>query len=202
MKIKTKIKLAKKGHSLLKKKRDALSMQLYEAVRSMSKARDKIFSEMSKGYITLSKAEALEGPLNIKSIADASPQAPEIDFTWKNVAGVKIPDKIKENGEKSEKNEISYGVVLTSSALDNSIDKFKSVRDEITDLIRIEETIVPLSREIIKVKRRVNSLEHILIPRLIKTQRDIKAKLEEVERENFFRLKIVKRKKEKEIQKQ
>ncbi|MFN3527616.1 MAG: V-type ATP synthase subunit D [Candidatus Altarchaeaceae archaeon] len=196
LKIKQKIKLAKKGHELLKKKRDALSMHLYEVAKSMENVREEIFNEIREGYKTLIKAEALEGPLSIRSIADSSPQVPDINFKWKNIAGVRIPSDISILEEKN-KEKINYGTVLTSSALDNSIEKFTIVRDRIADLFRIEEAIIRLSKEIIKTKRRVNSLEYILIPRLEQTQRNIKAKLEEMAREDFFRLKMVKRKKSK-----
>ncbi len=85
---------------------------------------------------------------------------------------------------------------MTSSSIDNCVDKFERIKEDMLLLIQTEETIKRLAQEVIKTKRRVNSLEHILIPDLQKTQKVIKAKLEEAERENFFRLKMVKKKSE------
>lgn len=202
LKINQKIKLAKKGHELLKKKRDALTMNLFEESKKFSDRREQIYKDMNEGYKTLIKAEALEGPLSINSIAYATPPMPDINFKWKNVAGVKIPSDVRINEENKEnKSEINYGVILTSSTPDNSVEKFSKVKTGIIELITTEEAIIRLSREIIKTKRRVNSLEHILIPNLSRIAKNIRAGLEEIAREEFFRLKAIKRKKERELKK-
>jgi len=132
--------------------------------------------------------------LEIKTVGDSAGEMPELNITYESVGGVKLP-KIEIDSKNTGK--IDYGVVMTSSSIDNSVDKFESIKRGLLSLIKIEEKIKRLAQEIIKTKRRVNSLEHILIPELLKTQKNIKAKLEEAERENFFRLKIVKKKSEK-----
>ncbi|NCS91721.1 MAG: V-type ATP synthase subunit D [Candidatus Altiarchaeum hamiconexum] len=194
LRIKQKIKLAQKGHSLLKKKRDALMMELFETAKNMKAIRPQIQKDIINGQETLIKAYAMAGPLEIKTIGDSAGEMPELNITYESVGGVKLP-KIEIDSKNTGK--IDYGVVMTSSSIDNSVDKFESIKRGLLSLIKIEEKIKRLAQEIIKTKRRVNSLEHILIPELLKTQKNIKAKLEEAERENFFRLKIVKKKSEK-----
>ncbi|NCT00370.1 MAG: V-type ATP synthase subunit D [Candidatus Altarchaeum sp. CG03_land_8_20_14_0_80_32_618] len=194
LRIKQKIKLAQKGHSLLKKKRDALMMELFETAKNMKAIRPQIQKDIINGQETLIKAYAMGGPLEIKTIGDSAGEMPELNITYESVGGVKLP-KIEIDSKNTGK--IDYGVVMTSSSIDNSVDKFESIKRGLLSLIKIEEKIKRLAQEIIKTKRRVNSLEHILIPELLKTQKNIKAKLEEAERENFFRLKIVKKKSEK-----
>ena len=194
LRIKQKIKLAQKGHSLLKKKRDALMMELFETAKNMKAIRPQIQKDIINGQETLIKAYAMAGPLEIKTVGDSAGEMPELNITYESVGGVKLP-KIEIDSKNTRK--IDYGVVMTSSSIDNSVDKFESIKRGLLSLIKIEEKIKRLAQEIIKTKRRVNSLEHILIPELLKTQKNIKAKLEEAERENFFRLKIVKKKSEK-----
>ncbi len=194
LRIKQKIKLAQKGHSLLKKKRDALMMELFETAKNMKAIRPQIQKDIINGQETLIKAYAMAGPLEIKTVGDSAGEMPELNITYESVGGVKLP-KIEIDSKNTGK--IDYGVVMTSSSIDNSVDKFESIKRGLLSLIKIEEKIKRLAQEIIKTKRRVNSLEHILIPELLKTQKNIKAKLEEAERENFFRLKIVKKKSEK-----
>ena len=194
LRIKQKIKLAQKGHSLLKKKRDALMMELFETAKNMKAIRPQIQKDIINGQETLIKAYAMAGPLERKTVGDSAGEMPELNITYESVGGVKLP-KIEIDSKNTRK--IDYGVVMTSSSIDNSVDKFESIKRGLLSLIKIEEKIKRLAQEIIKTKRRVNSLEHILIPELLKTQKNIKAKLEEAERENFFRLKIVKKKSEK-----
>jgi len=136
--------------------------------------------------------------MEVKTIGDSAGEMPELNITYESVGGVKLP---KINFDRASMGKIEYGVVMTSSSIDNCVDKFERIKEDLLLLIQTEETVKRLAQEIIKTKRRVNSLEHILIPQLIKTQKDIKAKLEEAERENFFRLKIVKKNSEKKMKK-
>ena len=194
LKIKNRIKLAAKGHKLLKKKRDALIMQFFETAKKARGVRQKLVETMETANNSLIKAKAITGAVEVESIADTTPEMPELDIVLENVMGVRIP-RIKLREKKMEQ---SYGFMFTSSQLDTSVKNFNKSKQDILDLVEIEETLRRLSDEITKTKRRVNALEYIMIPNLIHTQKYIVAKLEEMERENFFRLKVVKRKKEKE----
>ncbi len=193
LKIKKRIKLAAKGHNLLKKKRDALIMQFFETAKKARGVRQKLVTTMDTANNSLVRAKAITGAVEIESIASTTPEMPELETELENVMGVRIP-KIK---LKEKEKEQSYGFMFTSSQLDTAVKNFNRSKQEIIDLVEIEETLKRLSEEIVKTKRRVNALEYVMLPNLTNTKRHITAKLEEMERENFFRLKVIKKKKEK-----
>ncbi len=85
-------------------------------------------------------------------------------------------------------------MAFTSSKLDDATKSFDKILAGVVRLVEVTETITRLGDEIKKTKRRVNALENLMIPRLRDTQKYIKMRLEEMERENFFRLKTVKKK--------
>ena len=194
LRTKNRIKLAQKGHKLLKKKRDALIMQFFETAKKARGVRQKLVETMDAANKSLIKAKAITGAVEVESIADTTPVMPELDIQLENVMGVRIP-RIKLREEKREQ---AYSFMFTSTQLDVAVANFNKSKQEILDLVETEETLRRLSDEITKTKRRVNALEYIMIPNLVHTKKYITSKLEEMERENFFRLKVVKRKKEKE----
>lgn len=193
LRIKQKTKLAQKGHNLLKKKRDALIMELFKIAKNMEDVRPEICENVKSGRQSMITAQAIAGPTEIKTIGESAGEMPELDITYESVGGVKLPSI---SFDKAKMGMIEYGVIMTPSSIDNCVERFERIKDDMLSLIQTEEMIKRLSQEIIKTKRRVNSLEHILIPDLQRTQKLIKAKLEEAEREDFFRLKMVKRKSE------
>jgi len=200
LRIKQKIKLAQKGYNLLKKKRDALVMKLFEVAKNMKEVRPQIQKDIISGQESLIKAYAMAGVGEVKTIGESVGEMPEIHMSYESVGGIKLPKiKLEKKDRGNFKENFDYGIIMTPFSIDNAIEKFETVKKDLLTLIETEETIKKLSQEIIKTKRRVNSLEYILIPELLKTQRNIQAKLEEAERENFFRLKIVKRKAEKKL---
>ncbi|MFH0860128.1 MAG: V-type ATP synthase subunit D [Candidatus Altiarchaeota archaeon] len=193
--IKKRIKLAEKGHRLLKEKRDAIILRFFEIVSSARDARSGLVKTMGDAYPNLVRAEALSGLSNVGEAAAASPEMPPIRITMENIMGVQIP---KVNFEERERLR-SYDQVMTSPKLDEAYDDFNQSLRQITSLVEKEETVRRLSSEIRKTKRRVNALEYILLPRLGNTKKYIEMRLQEMERENFFRLKTVKKKKKQAI---
>lgn len=189
--IKKRIKLAEKGHRLLKEKRDALILRFFEVISTAKDVRSRLVVVLGRAYPNLITAEAMSGTSNIEPIAAASPEMAPFHIIMENIMGVQIP---KITLEKSE-GKRPYDPIATSSKLDEAYDDFTEALDQITELIEKEETVRRLSAEIKKTKRRVNALEYILLPRLGNTKKYIQMRLEEMERENFFRLKTVKKKK-------
>ncbi|ODS42835.1 MAG: hypothetical protein MSIBF_06070 [Candidatus Altiarchaeales archaeon IMC4] len=191
--VRKRTKLAKKGHKLMKEKRDALVMEFLKVIDHAKGVRDDLAQSMDSGYGNLIKAESMMGSMNVKAIADALPYQMEAEFGIENVMGVRVPKaKIKEREYKGW-----YGLTFTSSKLDEATRDFDDAAKKVLRLIENEEKVRRIGTEIKKTKRRVNSLEYIMIPNLRTTQRYIKMRLEEMERENFFRLKTVKKKKAK-----
>jgi len=113
-----------------------------------------------------------------------------IGMDIRNLMGVKIP-VIKESETEVR---MSYSLIHTSAKLDESAADFNEAFNKLLTLIESEEALRRIGEEISKIKRRTNALEYILIPNLKHTQAYIRFMLEELERENFFRLKIIKRK--------
>lgn len=191
LEIKKRAKLAKKGHHMLKEKRDALVMEFFEVVKKAKGTREKLGQLMEEGYSDIIRAQALIGTSQVKSAALGRPESIAVDISLNNIMGVKVP-KIAVEKSETEKIEVTP---LTSEFVVSAIEKWEEIVEQIMILAEIEETVRRLAEEIKKTKRRVNALEYILLPQLSATQRYIRMRLEEMERENFFRLKTVKKKK-------
>ena len=188
------IKLAKKGHKLLKQKRDSLVTEFFGIIEQAKGGRTDLVEAMNKGYSDLIQAEALIGAQTTEGIASSVPEKKEIDVKTRNIMGVKIP-KIEVVNKEIPAGSIS-GSAYNSTKLYESEKDFDKAYENLVKLVETEETVRRLGEEIKKTKRRVNSLEYIMIPKLGATKKYITSRLEEMERESFFRLKMVKRKKQ------
>ncbi len=187
----SRIKLAQKGHDLLKEKMDALVIELYAIKDEVRDARKQVEEELMIAYQSLAKAEMIVGPDKIRDLAQYAPAVLEITPQTVSIMGVKSPkfivDEIQKEGE-----DIFYGLTSSSAQLDRSIVYF---RKSLRTLMIIAEKMTLLEKlavEINKTKRRVNALNYILIPKLLATAKFIASTLEEQERETFSRLKRVK----------
>ncbi len=195
LELNKKIKLAEKGHRLLKEKRDALVMEFFKIVERAKGSRSELSNILEKGYNDLIKAEAIMSIDSVESISLATPQKIEVNLAMGNIMGIKIPRITAVNIEAPK----VYTPISSSSKLDETIEDFDNASRKILNLVEVEESIRRVGNEIKKTKRRVNALEHIMIPKLKNTQSYIRMRLEEMERENFFRLKSVKKKKTKQV---
>jgi V/A-type H+-transporting ATPase subunit D len=188
------IKLAKKGHKLLKQKRDSLVTEFFGIIEQARGGRTELVAAMNKGYGDLIQAEALTGAQTTEGIASTVPEKNTFTIKTRNIMGVKIP-KIEVIKKDVPAGEIT-GSAYTTTKLYESKKDFEKAYDDLVKLVETEETVRRLGEEIKKTKRRVNSLEYIMMPRLGATKKYITSRLEEMERESFFRLKMVKRKKQ------
>jgi V/A-type H+-transporting ATPase subunit D len=196
LEINNKIKLATKGHKLLKEKRDSLIMEFFGVVDKSREDRGNLFKKLEKAYKDLILAEAINSIETIEGISHGMPPRGEISIKKDNIFGVEIPKIELLTAEKSGETPKRYSLIATSSSkVDEAIKEFQEIFLDMLKLVEREETMRRLGEEIKLTKRRVNALEYIMIPRLTNTQKYIRNRLEELERENFFRLKIVKRKK-------
>ena len=137
-------------------------------------------------------ARTIEGDLKVKSIALAINEIPDVKLTTKNIMGVKVP-KIESSDIQKAFNERGYGV-YSPSAVDEAASAYEKVVEKIILAAEVETSMRKLLNEIEKTKRRVNGLEFVVIPTLDKQRAFISLRLEEMERENTFRMKRIKAK--------
>ncbi len=196
LKAKTRVKLARKGHKLLKQKRDALVLEFFKILGKAQDLRSELNLRMSNAYGALAVAQAYHSMQEIEEAAMAVKRAPNVHVEVRNIMGVKIPTL-----EASEPKKLllarGYSIVGTSAKIDEVADSFEHVLDLIFKLSETENGIRRLILEIEKTKRRVNSLEFVMIPRLESQAKLIRFRLEEMERDSFVMLKTIKRKLEK-----
>ena len=192
LKLKKQIKLAKSGYSLLKKKRDGLILEFFEILKKAKTLRQELVEEYKIALEKINIARTLEGDLKVKSIAMAIKDIPDVKLTAKNIMGVKVP-KIESSEIKKEFMERGYGV-YSSSYIDEAASAYEKVVEKIILAAEVETSMRKLLSEIEKTKRRVNGLEFVVIPSLDKTKSFITLRLEEMERENTFRMKRIKAK--------
>ncbi len=186
--VRKKLKLAEKGYKLLKQKRDVLILEFFQVLKDIKKLRELITEKFVRAQGSLYNAEAIEGELNIERIALGLSSGTSIKMSSRSIMGVEIPvvEEIKTEYQWS-------GYFGQTLELDYAV---KQYRELFPDLIKLAEKQLILKRlaeEIKKTKRRVNSLEYITIPKLGEVKNIITFKLEELERENFIRLKKIKK---------
>ena len=192
LKLKKQIKLAKSGYSLLKKKRDGLILEFFEILKRAKSLREELVIEYRIALEKINIARTLEGDLKVKSIAMAIKEIPDVKLTTKNIMGVKVP-KIESSEIKKAFMERGYGI-YNSSAIDEAASAYEKVVEKIILAAEVETSMRKLLNEIEKTKRRVNALEFVVIPNLDKIKSFIQLRLEEMERENIFRMKRIKAK--------
>ncbi len=183
--------LAKTGYELMDKKRNILireMMLLVDKATSIQSEIDKVFSE---AYASLIEANLSSGV--IQSIAEAVPVENGVRIRTKSVMGVEVPLVTLE--EKREET-VPYGLMETDAALDNAYSKFERVKELCVTLSEIENSVYRLAIAIKKTQRRANSLKNIVIPRQEAMVKFIVNTLEEKEREEFSRMKIIKNRKD------
>ncbi|MEK6868739.1 MAG: V-type ATP synthase subunit D, partial [Nanoarchaeota archaeon] len=157
LKVKKQIKLAKSGHSLLKKKRDGLILEFFEILKKAKTLRQELVEEYKIALGKINVARTIEGDLKVKSVAMAIPEIREIKLAAKNIMGVKVP-KIESSEIKKAFMERGYGV-YNSSAIDEAAAAYEKVVEKILLAAEVETSMRKLLNEIEKTKRRVNALE-------------------------------------------
>jgi len=190
--LKGKLKTAKRGHKLLKDKRDELMRQFLNMVRENKELREKV----EKGIISCNKnfvlARAGMSPEQLNVALMSPKQEVYLEAGVKNVMSVEIPN-FSFTTRTSNPNDIySYGFAFTSSDLDGAI---KMTADLLPDMLRLaecEKACQLMASEIEKTRRRVNALEHVMIPDYEATIKYISMKLDENERSSQIRLMKVK----------
>ena len=190
--LKKKLATATRGHKLLKDKRDELMRQFLDLVRENMALRQKVEAGIRSANVNFVIAKAGMSEQALNTALAAPKQAVYLEADKKNVMSVDIPVFHYKTRTADENDIYSYGFAFTSSDLDGAV---KSLADILPDMLRLSETEKAcqlMAAEIEKTRRRVNALEHVIIPEARKNIKYITMKLDENERSTQIRLMKVK----------
>jgi V/A-type H+-transporting ATPase subunit D len=193
LEVKRKIKMTKGGYKILKMKRDGLILEFFKILEEAKQVREQVTKQYDLAMQKIAIASAVDGEIAVKSASFALTERPEIKLRSKNVMGLVVPE-IDATSIKKSMDKRGYGVIGVSSYIDEATAAFEDLVETIIKAAEIETTMKKLLDEIEKTKRRVNALEFKVIPELQQAEAFIRLRLEEMERENIFRLKRIKQK--------
>lgn len=173
--LKKELKVAKKGHKLLKDKRDGLIKKFMTIIFETRDLRKSVEERLGSAFDSYQRSSSMTPRLS-QNVALMLPNAEiNLEVGVKSVMSVKIPEfKISKNGSA-----FSYGFLETTGDLDNAIAKFDEVFVDIIRLAQLEKTAENLADEIEKTRRRVSALENVMIPNLEETIKFIAMQLDE-----------------------
>ena len=191
-KMKIRYANARRGHKLLKDKRDGLMKQFLETVRQNKELRERVEAALSGVYDSLAIAGAVSGPRVLEESLMLPKKQGKLDVRYRNVMSVTVPEFELEVIGKDAQDSYNYGLAFTSGELDASLAQMSSVMEDMIALAQSEKMVQLLAQEIEKTRRRVNALEYVLIPKDLATIKSIKMKLDENDRGNTTRLMKVK----------
>ena len=189
---KAQIALATQGRDLLEQKRTALMKEFMRTADTALEHSDALQVSAANASQSLARAEAMAGAESVRSAALASRGGFQLEVTTSSVMGVRVPH-IEQKSASRSLLERGYSIVGASITIDETASAFEREVEAIIQLAETELRLVRLGDEIQRTSRRLNALDHFLIPRL-KAERDfIQMALDERERADHFRLKLVKR---------
>jgi V/A-type H+-transporting ATPase subunit D len=190
--LKKRLKVATRGHKLLKDKRDELMKRFLELVRENKQCRETVEALLMEVYGSFSIASAVMSNEVLEEALMYPKQGVRLDVGRKNVMSVDVPVFAFQATSGDDDEIFPYGFATTSGELDTAITHLSQVFPQMLTLAAIEKEAQLLSGEIEKTRRRVNALEYVMIPKLQETIKYITMKLEENERGNITRLMKVK----------
>ena len=197
MAIEDRIDLSERGHDTLEQKRDGLIMEFMDILDQAQDVRSDLNENYERAPSTINMARAMEGDVAVRGAAAALKEHPEITTQSKNIMGVVVP-QIESSRVRKSLDQRGYGLLGSSARIDEAADAYEELLETIILAAEVETAMKKMLEEIETTKRRVNALEFKLLPDLYRNQEYIEQKLEEQEREEIFRLKKIKAKKEEE----
>jgi V/A-type H+-transporting ATPase subunit D len=189
------IKLASEGVDLLEGKREALLKELLDRARALRKLRDELHKRGRKALLSLSIARAMRGTPEVRSVGTAGRRDLGLEVEQEKVWGIKL-GHIRHNRIVRSDNQRGIGLLDTSSHVLEAAEASEQMLAQLIECAPAERNIGLLGEEIKKTSRRINALKEYLLPKLNTEVRSIERVLDEREREDTFRLKRIKGKKE------
>lgn len=190
MRLKDNLRLSKQGRDLLEKKKIILNMEKIKYVKKAKEKKEELDIALQKAYQSYIKAVIETGVDNLIDISNGMSFDDVLDIKYKTIMGVEIPSIVYE----SKKAMLNYSLYDTTSSVDKTIIDFNKVKDLIIEYAELSNTIIRLEKSIEKVSKRSNALGDMIIPQTEKNISEIQDILEEREREEFTRLKVIKNK--------
>lgn len=179
-----------RGYELLDKKRNVLIREMMGMMTRATQIQTEIQEKFEQASEALKISNMLLGTQTIEEISISIPKDEEFELLSRSVMGIELP-VIRNEPQPIDP---SYGLFRTNSALDNAVESYNNLRRKLYELAEVETSIYKLAMEIKKTQKRTNALDRIQIPKYRALVKAIAETLEEKEREDFFRLKKVKKK--------
>lgn len=192
LRLKRQLVTARRGHKLLKDKRDELMRQFLDIIRQNKVLREQVEEMLTAANRQMLLARAVMSPEVLGSALMAGHEMLTIDIDTRNIMSVNVPVFTSPYLMSGQIENLPYGMASTAPELDLAIVTLNEIFPEMIELAESEKTAQLLADEIEKTRRRVNSLEYILIPELKEAIRSISMKMDENERGNLTRLMKVK----------
>lgn len=181
LKLKKRLKIAKSGHKLLREKLDGLMREFLGRINKLRNLRKTLEEKLPVIFFDFLRSQNNLGPKNLENLLSHIPQA-EIETSTSNIMGVNLEGYDVLN--KKEIMETPFSVLSSNYYLEKSRKEIIEIFQEILNYANLTNEIKTLSAEIERNRRRVNSLEYVYIPEMIRTKKYITQKLEEGERFN------------------
>jgi len=185
------MELAQRAKDLLEEKRTVLVMELLNLLRTTRDLEERLEKGLASAYEAWTKARAIMGEKPLRSISTESWDRFSLETATKSIVGTQVPTmkflKTMEFGEA-----FPYDLTTTPAELDKAVAELERILDLIAEEAEVEAAVKSLATKLESLKRRVNALEYIFLPRIEHNIKFIQDHLEEMERESFFRLKRVK----------
>jgi V/A-type H+/Na+-transporting ATPase subunit D len=188
LRLRKRLAIATRGHKLLKDKQDELMRQLLAMIGEVKNLRIKVEQELAEAMNSFVLAKSGSEPGAVETALMIPRKEISLEVKQKHIMNLRVPVYTKQvSGDI-----LCYGFAETTAELDESLYSLDKAAESIFDLAEKEKTVSMLADEVARTRRRVNSLEYVLIPNLEDTIKHIRQKLSEMERANLTRLMKVK----------
>ena len=189
MAAKNSLALSRQGFELMDKKRNILIREITGLIDNAREIQEQIDASYTKAYAALQRANIQLGIHNVETFAFNVPVEDSVEIRTRSVMGTEIPLV----SYTPKQNTVVYAFSTTTEALDEAKAEFERVKDLTIQLSMIENSAYRLAYNIKKTQKRANALKNITIPRYEALTKSISDALEEKEREEFTRLKVIKK---------
>ena len=188
----TRYQTARRGHKLLKDKRDELMRQFLDIVREDKALRERVESALKEVYGGFTVASAVSSPKMLEEALIYPKKEGALSVDYRNLMSVNVPVFRLQVLAEGNADRYNYGMAFTSGELDSALRALNGILEDLLRMAELEKTAQLLAEEIERTRRRVNALEYILMPQYLEIIRTIRMRLEENDRGNTTRLMKVK----------